>query len=165
MTKLRNSPSAPSAARNVAQTQRVLLMRQEGRTIQGIADALGISKSTVHKHLMRALDEIREENRELSRHHLGLELERCDMLQRSLAAKVKKGDVRATEATLKVMERRAKLLGLDSAQKLEHAGPDRGPIRLDAASILDGLARLAGDGPADADAAESPSGGTGDDSA
>ena len=36
---------------------------------------------------------------------------------------------------LQCQERRAKVLGLDAAQKLEHSGKDGGPIQVDVAAI------------------------------
>jgi hypothetical protein len=163
MTNLRRSPNSPKHALMATQAERALALRVEGKTLQAIADELDVSKTTAHNIVVGALNEVRATNKELAQLHLQLELERCDQLQAALAEKIAKGDVRAVEASIKVMDRRAKLLGLDAAQKLEHAGPDGGPINVDATSILDGLARLAGDGPADPDASEPPSGSTGDD--
>ena len=40
---------------------------------------------------------------------------------------------------LQCQERRAKLLGLDAAQKLEHSGVDGGPIQQDISVILDAI--------------------------
>lgn len=48
-----------------------------------------------------------------------LELGRLDSLQQSIWPKAMDGDPRAIEAALKILDRRAKLLGLDSAIKLE----------------------------------------------
>ena len=48
-------------------------------------------------------------------------------------------DLHAFDRVLRLLERRAKLLGLDAAQKLEHSGKDGGPIQTDMKVILDAL--------------------------
>ena len=48
-------------------------------------------------------------------------------------------DLHAFDRVLRLLERRAKLLGLDSPQKLEHSGVDGGPIQTDMKVILDAL--------------------------
>lgn len=51
-----------------------------------------------------------------------LELARLDSIMRPLWPKAKRGGVKAIDRILKIMERRAKLLGLDQPAKLEHSG-------------------------------------------
>jgi hypothetical protein len=48
--------------------------------------------------------------------HRALELTRLDALQRAVWEQAESGDVRALEAVLKIMDRRAKLLGLDQVE-------------------------------------------------
>ena len=47
----------------------------------------------------------------------------------ALWRRVQNGDERAIDRVLRIMERRAKLLGLDAAAKTEHTGKEGGPIR------------------------------------
>jgi hypothetical protein len=60
-----------------------------------------------------------------------LELKRLDRFQRSLQPAANKGDAKAVLAILKVMERRAKLLGLDAPTKqanTDSEGRDVAPV-------------------------------------
>jgi hypothetical protein len=57
-----------------------------------------------------------------------LEIRRLDALTMALAPGIQSGDVRAILAAVRVMERRAKLLGLDGPQRF--AGPDGGPVAI-----------------------------------
>lgn len=57
-----------------------------------------------------------------------LELQRLDRALNAIWDRVLEGKTHAVAAMLKVMERRAKILGLDAPGKLEHSGPEGGPI-------------------------------------
>ena len=48
-------------------------------------------------------------------------------------------DPASLDRVVRLLEREAKLLGLDSPQKLEHSGKDGGPIQTDMKVILDAL--------------------------
>ncbi|MCA9877562.1 MAG: hypothetical protein KC442_07265 [Thermomicrobiales bacterium] len=86
-------------------------LRRSGFTLSEIADQLGYAgpsgaRRAIETALQKALH-----------HEAGalraLEGERLDRLQRALWGKAETGNVGAVEAILKVMERRAKLFGLD----------------------------------------------------
>lgn len=86
-------------------------MRKAGCSYDEIAQALGFSNSgnayhTVHKALKATYREPAEELRTL-------ELERVDRLMRAIWPQAIKGDVDAIDRVLKIMSRRARLLGLD----------------------------------------------------
>ena len=51
-----------------------------------------------------------------------LELQRLDALYLVAYAEVEDGNIPAIDRCLRIMERRAKLLGLDAAEKVEHSG-------------------------------------------
>jgi hypothetical protein len=53
--------------------------------------------------------------REPAQELITLELERLDMATRAIAHQVEKGSLRAIDRWLRIMDRRAKLLGLDKA--------------------------------------------------
>jgi hypothetical protein len=57
-----------------------------------------------------------------------LELERWDRLILGLWPKARAGDEKAVRAVVAVMERRAKLLGLDAPTTLEHRGSETAPV-------------------------------------
>lgn len=96
---------------------KVLELRRAGLTWQRIAEETGYADATgayaAYKRVIKRVqqqpaDELREQ-----------ELDRIDRLQLAAWPNAMKGDVRSILAIAKLMERRAKLLGLDSAIKIE----------------------------------------------
>lgn len=89
-----------------------LAMRQRGKSYQEIADALGYSsRSAASTDINKMIKELPQENA----HHLRkIEVERMDQLLDAMWDKAMKGDGWAVDRCLKIMERRAKLLGLDA---------------------------------------------------
>ncbi|MBF6332388.1 sporulation transcriptional regulator SpoIIID [Nocardia transvalensis] len=82
-----------------------------GATIRAIADKLGVSKTTAHRDVAEALAEIK---REPAQAVLDMELHRLDAMLLGLYPTAVRGDVKAVLAALKIMDRRAKYLGLDN---------------------------------------------------
>ena len=98
-----------------------LKLRSNGLTYQKVADYLGVSKSTAHERVQRALAAIPKEAVEEYRK---LETERLDTMLERVMEKVthddgKSGFLFAVDRALAIMDRRAKLLGLDSPTKHE----------------------------------------------
>jgi hypothetical protein len=102
----------------VEKERRVLELRRAGLTFDVIAQELGYSNASgAHHAYTRALkktlvnagaDEMRE-----------TELDRLDRLQRFAWVQASQGNLRAIETILRIMGRRAKLLGLDAPLKAE----------------------------------------------
>lgn len=86
----------------------VLRLRTAGRSLQQIADTLGISKSTAYKDVVRSLRRITEEPAE---EYLTLELQRLDAMIDALWPRVQDGDDNAIDRILKIQNQRAKLTG------------------------------------------------------
>jgi hypothetical protein len=105
---------------------RVLEMRKAGATFEAIGREFGRSKQWAYAHFQKSLaatyqvpaDEVRK-----------LEAERLDRLQMALWPGALAGDDKKIGRVLQVMERRAKLLGLDAPVKQEVTGTDGGPIQ------------------------------------
>ena len=107
------SPRSTSPVKvSVAERQRrALELRARGHTYTEIAKELGYAtKGGAQRLVVSALTAQRSEAAEPV---LELELARLDSLQRALSPRALRGDVNAVQATLRVMERRAKYLGLD----------------------------------------------------
>jgi chemotaxis protein histidine kinase CheA len=121
-TKLGKSPHAPAKAANAERTRSALELRIAGKSFRQISEELDIGLGHAHRLVRDALLELREQNKEFAQYHLDIELARCDRLQAQLDPAIEKGDVRAIEASLKIVDRVAKLLGLDKPQKVEHSG-------------------------------------------
>ena len=114
--------------------QRAVELRKLGFTYQKIADQLGVSVSAAHKMVMTALKELNEKTVEGAEELRRLELERLDEWLLRIAQEIKNGNVLgAIDRGVRIMDRRAKLLGLDAPQRAEFAGPDGGPVEVEVA--------------------------------
>ncbi len=101
--------------------RRALELRVAGATYEEIAEALGyVSRGTAWKAVWRAY---REGLRDPAEHLRELETERLDRLQKAWWTKALGGDVSAFRYLLRLMERRAKLLGLDAPTKIAPTDP------------------------------------------
>lgn len=98
-------------------------LRVLGMSYAEIAKQTGISRQGAYKAVQTALDEIRASYRETAAEVLELELDRLDEMTRALSGKVGYGDPQAVTAALRVMDRRAKLLGLDAPTKIAPTDP------------------------------------------
>ncbi|MCG5495245.1 sigma factor-like helix-turn-helix DNA-binding protein [Ectothiorhodospira variabilis] len=101
-----------------------LRLRREGATHGEIADTLEISRSRVHKIVTDALERLARDATEETRQLRALEAERLDALQHALWDAGIDGDLQAVDRLLRIMERRAKLLGLDAPSKHAATTPD-----------------------------------------
>lgn len=106
----------PAAARKVNQAERrthAIELRKAGATYQAIGDELHVTRQTAHEIVtayMNDLQGLASSEAEMIR---AIELERLDRMQLGLWTRATGGDVRAVEAVLKIMDRRARYLGLD----------------------------------------------------
>ena len=89
---------------------RALEMRIEGYSQYEIAREVGVSQSAVSRMLKRALDERTAQRVDDLR---TLEYERGEALHRQLWQQAKKGNTGAASVLTRLMDRRAKMLGLD----------------------------------------------------
>ncbi|NCJ05167.1 hypothetical protein GS597_01260 [Synechococcales cyanobacterium C] len=97
----------------------VLQMRTQGKTIREIAEALGISHGTAHNDCLRALAELKEQQRLNAEEYLQLELVRLDTAQAAIAKQVKAGHLGAIDRWLKISAQRCKLLGLEKSPQTQ----------------------------------------------
>lgn len=97
---------------------RALEARKEGKTFAQIADEVGYnSPQAAHDAVKRALDAmIREPAEDVRR----LELERLDAMWGLHYLNAQAGDVQALAACMRIMERRAKLLGIDAPVRTDN---------------------------------------------
>lgn len=130
MTKFAESPGAPKNVEVLGLTEKIVALRASGANFREIGSALDISPSTAHGLLHKAIAERREELGFKVDELVELEVARCDRLQLAVWQKALNGNERAIAAVLNIMARRAKLLGLDAAQKVEHSGKGGGVLVL-----------------------------------
>lgn len=100
----------------------VLEYAKTGASFRAIADRvreeLGLPRyafQQAHEDFKAALQTFRDDLKLEAAHYVALELERLDALTEALWPKAMSGQTPAVAAILRVMERRAKLLGLDAA--------------------------------------------------
>lgn len=94
-----------------------LRLRMAGASYQAIADQLGMKvRQTAFDAVQRELNRLTTEVSEKARR---IELERLDRLQLALWPAATGGDVEAARAVLQIMDRRARLLGLDKPQRVD----------------------------------------------
>lgn len=103
-----------------AENERAALsLRKAGATYDAIARQLSMSEEGARAAVKRAVEKLHAAVNESARELRTMEVERCDAIQTALWSKVMKGDERASLVVLKVMERRARLLGLDAPETLQ----------------------------------------------
>ena len=144
-------------------------MRSRGMTYNQIGESLGMTRQSAHEAVKRAINDIPKEGAEVV---LRLELEKLDYLERRMIVVLQKEHLRtaasgkvsmhngspvlddmpnmqAVSVLLKIADRRAKLLGLNTPARTELTGKDGGAIEIDdrsgeaKAKVLSLLGRLA----------------------
>jgi len=99
--------------------QKALELRIAGGTYRQIAQELGVSHTVIFENVLWALEERAEERGKLSDQLVQMELERLEKMTLSLWPRVRNGDEKAINTLVRVMDRRAKLLGLDKPVKTD----------------------------------------------
>lgn len=148
MPRKRRQRPQVTEPRNIKAREReveALELRKAGATYRMIGARLGISAPAAHKRVMDALHSIAETTSEKATDVLAIETERLDSMLLGLWEKARRGDVAAVDRVVRIMQRRADMLGIDAASKHEVTGKDGRPIRIeDARADIDGVvSRLA----------------------
>jgi hypothetical protein len=101
----------------IERESQVLKLRRGGLTFDLIAKELGFKNASgAHKAYVNACKRIIRTDVEDIR---GTELDRLDMAQGAIWSKVMRGEIPAIMALMKIMDRRARLLGLDAPTKIQ----------------------------------------------
>lgn len=90
-----------------------------GHGVCEIAKIMNTDHSRISVYIKEALEDQREANKELGNEVKALELKRLDTLMPSYYEKALEGDTEALYAMLKIMDRRAKYMGLDSPTEIK----------------------------------------------
>jgi hypothetical protein len=107
--------SPPSAA-TLAKEAEVVKLRRGGLTWDLIGERVGLSTQGAFYAYERALKRVVKEDVDAIRQ---VETERLDLAQSAIWGKVLQGDNASIQNLLRIMERRAKLLGLDQPTRIQ----------------------------------------------
>lgn len=114
MAESRTSARKLTAAERRAQA---VALRVSGATYQQIAAKLGVTDSAAHKLVAEALATARRVTAATADELRDLETLKLDAMELSIATQVNAGHLGAIDRKLKIMERRARLWGLDAPTK------------------------------------------------
>jgi hypothetical protein len=107
---------------------KALDLRIAGATYRQIGAQLGVSESTAYLDVQEELGRLDTVATKKAERLRDLEARRLDVLTVALAPGIRAGEPRAIVAAVRVMERRARLFGLDAPQKI--TGPDGAPVAI-----------------------------------
>jgi predicted transcriptional regulator len=114
----RPQKTSPRAIQRAELEASAVEMRKRGATYMQIAKTLGVADTVVFDYVSKALARLNTHTTEELGVLRQMELQRLDSLMFSAWAAAQRGESRAIETVLKIMERRAKMLGLDAPTKL-----------------------------------------------
>lgn len=106
-------------------------LRREGKNYRQIAQEMGAkggpsSHSRAHELVIEALADLREKCREAAADIRDLEIQRCDAMIEALWPKINRP--RVVDSILRIMDRKARFLGLDAPKRIEASGAGGAPL-------------------------------------
>ena len=110
-------------AKKALRQNAALELRMLGLSYRAIATDCGVNESTAYSDVQNAIGLLDNIRREKAEQYRTLELLRLEAMTLSLNAKIDSGDTKAIVVAVKLMERRAKLLGLDALPKADVSAP------------------------------------------
>lgn len=112
----------PGKAQEIAERRvKAFNLRKAGATYRDIAKQLEVTHATIVQDIKAVMKELQKTQLEEAADYRSLELERLDAMQVQLWPQANKGNHGAVDRVLRIMERRAKLLGLDAPAKSQVA--------------------------------------------
>lgn len=98
---------------------RVMDLRKKGFTYRMIQRELGISERAVVKYLQLGFKSLQEKSSAQTEELMLMQNARLEDMYRGLSGRIDKGESRAIEVGIKVLERQSRLFGLDAPAKQE----------------------------------------------
>lgn len=114
-----SSPTSNRRTKSAERRRRAVALRIAGASFEQIGEQLGITRQSAHALVVNALDEIAKQTAESAEQLRQMELQRLDALQASLWPDAMRGDEQKVDRVIKIMARRAALMGLDAPTKQE----------------------------------------------
>jgi hypothetical protein len=134
-----------------ATRRQVVELRMSGATITQICERLGIGRATAQRHIEKAMADVQADIAGPAEQVKRMHYARLERLLLGAWGNAAKGDNQSIDRIIKILERQAKLLGLDAPTKLAHGGdPDAPPIKTESTQALSDadLERIAAGGSA-----------------
>ena len=118
------SKTAPAKFKALERRGLVLQLRLAGYTYQEIATQLGIGLATVNRDLHKALKFFDADHEEKARELKAIDTARIEEIIKGIWTKCKGGNLMAIDRLTRLLERKAKLHGLDGPIKIAPTMPD-----------------------------------------
>jgi len=139
------SKTSPRRINETEKARKALSLRRSGLDFDAIAKKVGYTnRSGAWKAVCRLLEERARETAADADHIRAVEIERLDALLLAIWGEATRGDPALIDRVLRIMDRRAKLLGLDAPTKQEVSGPDGNAIALQLEARERLVGRIAG---------------------
>lgn len=122
MSGKRNASSAGKLSKAEKSAQ-VLELRKAGASYRAIARQVGISEAYAHRLVHEQLSKLAEKTGDDATAVRHLELARLDEMLLGVWPQARKGHHQAVASALRIMERRAKVVGIDAPVKHAHTDP------------------------------------------
>lgn len=124
-----NSHTSPAVVSLTLKQAQALDLRLQGCGYKEIAERMDTVLSAAFKYVDDALSVLKDVVSEKAEALRSMELQRLDRMQAAVYRRaVNQGNPAAINAVLKIMERRAKLMGLDEASKTQIDTPNGQPL-------------------------------------
>lgn len=117
-----NHRGSPEAIQRQANAVQAFELRKSGASFRQIAEQLGYADESGARKAVMAL--LKKQQVEAVEDYRKVELARLDAMLLAIAQQVRQGHLGAIDRALKIMERRARLLGLDAPTKIAPTTPD-----------------------------------------
>lgn len=114
---MRSKQASPDQIRALERKAQALTLRREGKTYRVIAQTMGISEAYAHQLVVGEYRRLVEEGNETAQEALKQALDKLDELMAVSMPKASSGDLKAIEATLKIIDRQSRLMGLTVTHK------------------------------------------------
>lgn len=115
--------NAARRVKSAEDAEKALRLRRGGATYKAIGTALGFTEQRAHAIVRGELARLAAATAEAAEAIRQLELVRLDAMTMGLWPKASAGDVRSVEAMLRLMERRARYVGIEAPPPAEAGSP------------------------------------------
>jgi DNA-binding transcriptional MerR regulator len=120
--------TTPEAIASHDKKLKAVRMREDGFSLEEIADALGWnSPQAAHKAIKSVLDKAEIES---ATNYKILQVRRIEKLLATTGEKAAKGNIRAAAVYVRLSKRLSEITGCDAPAKFAHEGQDGGPLKV-----------------------------------